>query len=60
MPITFEDAPLNQYAVKGQDFRVRCRVRADPEPQVDWKKDHRVINDSGKKITRKSKKNEKT
>lgn len=47
MPITFEDAPTNQYAVKGQDYKVRCQVKADPEPQVDWKKDHRVINNSG-------------
>ncbi|CAL8091779.1 unnamed protein product [Orchesella dallaii] len=46
VPITFEDAPINQYAVKGQDYKVKCRVQADPEPQVDWKKDHRVLNNS--------------
>lgn len=48
MPITFEDAPINQYAVKGQDYKVKCRVKADPPPQVDWKKDHRMIINSGK------------
>jgi hypothetical protein len=46
VPITFEDAPEFQYAVKGGDAKVRCRVKADPVPQVDWKKDHRPLNDS--------------
>jgi len=48
VPITFEDAPEFQYAVKGSDYKVKCRVKADPVPQVDWKKDHRLINDTGR------------
>jgi len=47
VPITFEDAPTDQYATKGTDYKVKCRVKADPVPQVDWKKDHRAINDTG-------------
>ena len=48
MPITFEDAPVNQYAVKNTDYKVKCRVKADPSPSIDWKKDHKPINPSGK------------
>ena len=47
VPITFEDAPINQHAVKNSDYKVKCRVRADPSPQVDWKFDHKTINSSG-------------
>lgn len=50
VPITFEDAPTSQFAVKGQDYKVKCHVRADPEPTVDWKKDHRVVMTNGRKL----------
>ncbi|CAG7729553.1 unnamed protein product [Allacma fusca] len=51
VPITFEDAPTNQYAVKNSDYKVRCRVRADPSPSIDWKKDHKTINASDHYVT---------
>ncbi|XP_021944493.1 fasciclin-2 isoform X2 [Folsomia candida] len=43
VPITFDDAPEYQFAVKGTDSKVKCSVKADPPPIVDWKKDHAAI-----------------
>ncbi|XP_046600374.1 fasciclin-2 isoform X2 [Neodiprion lecontei] len=34
--ITWVDAPLNQYPILGEDFAVKCNVRARPSPTVDW------------------------
>lgn len=34
--ITFADAPLNQYAKLGTDYKIRCEVRGNPQPSVDW------------------------
>lgn len=36
MDITFADAPLNQYAKLGSDYKIRCEVRGNPQPSVDW------------------------
>ncbi|XP_059062829.1 fasciclin-2-like isoform X1 [Achroia grisella] len=37
--ITFTNANENQYATKGQDFKVMCEVTADPAPTIDWFKE---------------------
>ncbi|XP_026668879.1 fasciclin-2 isoform X4 [Ceratina calcarata] len=34
--ITWDDAPLNQYPILGEDFAIQCKVRARPSPAVDW------------------------
>lgn len=34
VPITFDDAPEYQFAVKGTDSKVKCSVKADPPPIV--------------------------
>ncbi|XP_070156465.1 fasciclin-2 isoform X2 [Polyergus mexicanus] len=34
--ITWDDAPVNQYPILGEDFSIMCRVRARPSPSVDW------------------------
>ncbi|XP_055913981.1 fasciclin-2 isoform X2 [Eupeodes corollae] len=34
--ITWTDAPENQYPTLGSDYIVKCEVRADPNPTVDW------------------------
>ncbi|XP_012538575.1 fasciclin-2 isoform X2 [Monomorium pharaonis] len=50
--ITWENAPVNQYPILGEDFDVQCQVRARPSPSVDWlyngelikTNDHYIIN----------------
>ncbi|XP_003699706.2 neural cell adhesion molecule fasciclin 2 isoform X2 [Megachile rotundata] len=34
--ITWDNAPLNQYPILGDDFAIQCKVRARPSPSVDW------------------------
>ncbi|XP_011882613.1 PREDICTED: fasciclin-2 isoform X3 [Vollenhovia emeryi] len=34
--ITWDDAPLNQFPILGQDYDIKCQVRATPSPSVDW------------------------
>ncbi|KAL1138703.1 hypothetical protein AAG570_008765 [Ranatra chinensis] len=35
--VTWEDAPEEQNPLVGQDYRVKCRVRAEPPPHVEWR-----------------------
>jgi len=50
--ITWDNAPLNQYPILGEDFDIQCHVRARPSPSVDWlyngelikTNDHYIIN----------------
>ncbi|XP_043480999.1 fasciclin-2-like isoform X2 [Leptopilina heterotoma] len=34
--ITWNDAPLNQNPILGEDFNIMCKVVAQPSPTVDW------------------------
>ncbi|CAK9816691.1 Fas2 [Anthophora plagiata] len=34
--ITWNNAPLNQYPILGEDFAIQCKVQARPSPSVDW------------------------
>lgn len=34
--ITWENAPLDQHPVIGEEFPIHCKVRANPPPSVDW------------------------
>ncbi|XP_014477456.1 PREDICTED: fasciclin-2 isoform X3 [Dinoponera quadriceps] len=34
--ITWENAPLDQHPILGEDFPIQCQVRARPAPLVDW------------------------
>jgi len=34
--ITWEDAPEEQYPILNSNYKVRCKVRANPAPIVDW------------------------
>ncbi|XP_032677598.1 fasciclin-2 isoform X5 [Odontomachus brunneus] len=34
--ITWENAPLDQHPVIGEEFPIHCKVRANPAPSVDW------------------------
>ncbi|XP_046750082.1 fasciclin-2 isoform X2 [Diprion similis] len=45
--ITWVDAPLNQFPILGEDFAVKCRVRAKPSPKIDWiYKDNLITTDN--------------
>jgi len=41
--ITWEDAPISQFASIGQDYKVRCVVRANPPANIDWLKESLII-----------------
>jgi len=41
--ITWEDAPIVQYASLDQDYKVRCVVRANPPANIDWLKESLII-----------------
>ncbi|KAM8719562.1 hypothetical protein ACLKA7_005748 [Drosophila subpalustris] len=34
--ITWTNAPENQYPILGDDYVVKCEVKADPNPTIDW------------------------
>lgn len=34
--ITWTNAPENQYPILGEDYTVKCEVKADPNPTIDW------------------------
>lgn len=38
------DAPVEQYPIAGSSYKVRCKVKANPAPLVDWyKEDIRIL-----------------
>jgi hypothetical protein len=41
--ITWDDAPENQFPILGEDFAIKCKVRARPSPIVDWLYNGEVI-----------------
>lgn len=43
MAITWVDAPVEQYPIKGLDYKVKCRVTANPAPTVDWMRNGNAI-----------------
>ncbi|XP_020277616.1 fasciclin-2 isoform X2 [Pseudomyrmex gracilis] len=56
--ITWDNAPQNQYPIRGKDYAIQCIVRARPPPSVDWlyngelikTNDHYVIDTHSLKI----------
>lgn len=40
------DAPTEQYPIAGTSYKVRCKVKADPAPVVEWYKETKRIEDS--------------
>lgn len=43
--ITWVDAPTEQYPIAGTSYKVRCKVKANPAPLVDWYKQDARIQD---------------
>ncbi|XP_065347050.1 fasciclin-2 isoform X4 [Cloeon dipterum] len=41
--ITWEDAPSEQYPILHSDYKVKCKVHANPAPIVDWFKNNDAI-----------------
>lgn len=39
------DAPTEQYPIAGTSYKVRCKVKANPAPLVDWYKEDKRIED---------------
>lgn len=48
--INFIDAPENQYPVAGQDYSVKCRVKGNPAPIIDWNKGDQSITTNDKYV----------
>ncbi|KAJ8915925.1 hypothetical protein NQ315_015540 [Exocentrus adspersus] len=41
--INFVDAPENQYPIIGKEYTVKCKVKGNPPPLIDWNKDDKPI-----------------
>jgi hypothetical protein len=41
--ISWEDAPTVQYASYGLNYKIMCRVRAQPPANIDWLKKSHII-----------------
>lgn len=50
VPIKWEDAPEMQNPVIGRDYKVRCKVTANPSPYVDWSRDGEAIRPNGRYV----------
>lgn len=48
--ITWEDAPEEQYPILNSDYKVRCKVTANPAPMVDWLQNGEQIQPGGRYI----------
>ncbi|XP_061402949.1 fasciclin-2 isoform X3 [Musca vetustissima] len=48
--ITWTNAPENQNPILGEDYVVRCEVKADPTPTIDWLRDGDPIRTSEKYV----------
>ncbi|XP_057661874.1 fasciclin-2 isoform X1 [Diorhabda carinulata] len=48
--IKFVDAPENQYPVVGRDFKVKCKVKGNPTPTIDWNRNDQAITTNDKYV----------
>jgi len=48
--ITWEDAPEEQYPILNSNYKVRCKVTANPAPMVDWLQNGEQITPGGRYI----------
>lgn len=48
--ITWEDAPEEQFPIQNRDFKVKCKVTAQPAPQVDWMRNGEIIQTGGRYV----------
>lgn len=50
VPITWKDAPEEQYPTKGSDYLVKCEVSASPPPAVDWLRNGEIIRTGERRV----------
>lgn len=50
MDIKFVDAPESQYPIAGQDYYVKCKVKGNPSPIIDWNKNGQIITTNEKYV----------
>lgn len=43
-PIKFDECPVIQNLVVGQEGRVKCQAVANPRPTISWEKDGNAVN----------------
>lgn len=48
VPITWKNAPEEQYPIKGDDYLVKCEVTANPPPSVGWLRNGDPIQTGGR------------
>ena len=48
--ITWSDAPTAQYASIGTDYKLRCKVEANPPANIDWLKESVIISSGEQKL----------
>lgn len=50
--VQFTDAPENQYPKAGSKYKIKCKVRGDPFPYIDWYKGDELIGEKEEKYIR--------
>lgn len=50
VPITWKDAPEEQFPIKGNDYLVKCEVTASPSPAVNWLRNGEAITTGGRHV----------
>nr|CAD7265447.1 unnamed protein product [Timema shepardi] len=48
--VTWLDAPEEQYPILNSDYKVRCKVMANPPPNIDWQKNSELITPGGRYV----------
>lgn len=51
LAITWVDAPTEQFTTAGKNYRVKCKVTANPAPLIDWLKNGEPIPEGSNYIT---------
>ena len=47
--ITWSDAPTEQFASLGTDYKLKCKVEANPPANIDWLKESVIISTGKRK-----------
>lgn len=49
MDVQFVEAPEKQYPIAGSNYKVKCKVKGDPYPIIDWYKGDQLIAENSNK-----------
>ncbi|ENN72414.1 hypothetical protein YQE_10932, partial [Dendroctonus ponderosae] len=50
--VQFVDAPENQYPIAGKNYKIRCHVKGEPYPLIDWYKGDTLIAENSENYIR--------